>query len=272
MRTRKLLKKIAVPRELDRHLDQMPICVGESGWDPYGFNMDGTKVAVSMLRWLYDYYFRVEAFGLENIPPKGPVLIISNHSGQLPFDGLLIGLAMATNPHGARAPRAMVERFAPTVPFVGNWLNMVGAVVGDPVNCVSMLGRGEAVIVFPEGVRGAGKLYHKRYQLQRFGNGFMHIAMTHKCPIVPVGVVGCEESMPAPFHLKTLAKILGFPYIPFTVPFPLPTKVVLHFGEPMHFTGDIMNEDQVTLKVEKVKESINGLIARGLSKRKGWFH
>ncbi|MBW1989589.1 MAG: 1-acyl-sn-glycerol-3-phosphate acyltransferase [Deltaproteobacteria bacterium] len=272
MRARKLVKKILVPKELDKHLDTMPIAVGQSGWDPYGLNLDGAKVAVSVLKWLYDYYFRVEAFGLENVPAKGPVMVVANHSGQLPFDGILVALAMATNPHGSRAPRAMVERFAPTVPFVGNWLSSVGCVVGDPLNCVSMLKRGEAVIVFPEGVRGSGKLFYKRYQLQRFGNGFMHIAMELGVPVVPVGVVGCEESMPAPFHLKTLAKLLGFPYVPFTVPFPLPTKVLLHFGEPMCFDGDVVNEDLVSMKTDKVKAVIEGLIHQGLDKRKGWFH
>ena len=101
----------------------------------------------------------------------------------------------------------MIERFFPTVPWLGNFLNALGGVIGDPVNCARMLEMDEAIIVFPEGVRGSGKLYRKRYQLQRFGNGFMHLAMTHRAPIVPVGIVGCEETMPALANLAPVAKL-----------------------------------------------------------------
>lgn len=128
-----------------------------------------------------------------------------------------------------------------------------------------------AVIVFPEGVRGSGKLYRHRYQLQRFGNGFMHIAMTEKAPIVPVGVVGCEETMPSLANIAPLANMLAVPYVPVTVPFPLPAKVILNFGKPLHYTGDIDSEEGVTQKVEEVKTVIRGLIEKGLSERKGVF-
>ena len=149
----------------------------------------------------------------------------------------------------------MAERFFPTVPFIGNLINQVGGVIGDPTNCIKMLQNEEIVIVFPEGVRGSGKLYKKRYQLQRFGNGFMHIAMTYKTPIIPVGVVGCEETMPSLYDIKPLAKLIGVPYVPVTIPFPLPAKVIINFGEPMMFEGDIDNEESVTQKGERSQKN-----------------
>ena len=208
---------------------------------------------------------------MENIPAEGPVLIIANHSGQLPIDGLLIGYALASREKDARIPRAMIERFFPTVPWLGNLLNEVGAVLGDPVNCAKMLANDEAVIVFPEGIRGSGKLYHDRYQLKRFGNGFMHLAMKYKAPIVPVGVVGCEETIPAIANIKPLAKALGIPYAPVAMPVVLPAKVHLNFGAQMYFDDLEIPEEQVTERVEKVKAEISRLIDKGLSERKRLF-
>ncbi|MFP4477404.1 MAG: lysophospholipid acyltransferase family protein [Desulfatibacillaceae bacterium] len=264
-------RKVFVSRKIEEILEQIPKEVGTFGNDPWGFDKESSKLGFALLKILYDNYFRVKAHGLENVPASGRVLVVANHSGQLPFDGTLIGVAMATNPMGPRAPRAMIERFFPTVPFIGNWLNEVGAVIGDPVNCIRMLEREEAVIVFPEGVRGSGKLYRKRYQLQRFGNGFMHIAMQYNTPIVPVGVVGCEETMPSLANIAPLARLLGLPYVPLAIPMPLPARVELNFGEPMHFSGDVNDEESVTRRVEQVKDVIRSLINKGLSERKGIF-
>src|SRR3546814_14532365 len=99
-------------------------------------------------------------------------------------------------PDGPRAPRAMIERFFPTVPWLGNVLTGIGAVIGDPLHCVKMLEQGEAIIVFPEGVRGSGKPYRQRYQLQRFGHGVMHMALQTGANSVPVRVDGCGEPRP----------------------------------------------------------------------------
>lgn len=262
----KYLSRLVTP-EIDRLVSSIPKPVGSFGYDPWGYNEDRFKVALGGAKWLYDKYFRVTAHGLENIPSSGRLLIIGNHSGQLPMDGVLVGVAAATNPHGPRLARAMIERFFPTVPWLGNYLNALGGVIGDPANCSKMLEMEEAIIVFPEGVRGSGKLYKHRYQLQRFGNGFMHLAMNHNTPIVPVGIVGCEETMPAVANIKPLARLLGIPYVP-VVPslLPLPARVYLNFGQPMRFSCCV-NEAEVTERVEQVKEELRRLIDQGLQQR-----
>ncbi len=267
---RALRQRIITP-EIERCIERIPKPVGSFGYDPWGYNKEGVKLWMSLFKPLYDYYFRVEAFGLEHIPPQGRALIIANHGGQLPIDGGMIGVALCTNPHGPRAPRAMIERWIPTLPFIGNALNEAGAVIGDPENCARMLRNEEAVIVFPEGVRGAGKSYKKRYQLQRFGHGFMHLAMQEKTPIIPVGVVGCEEAIPSLGNAKLLAKLLGMPYFPLALPFPLPTKIILEFGQPLYFEGEITSEEDVEYNVKQVEAAIKKLIQKGLARRKGWF-
>ena len=271
MKLKSYLKKKLVSKELDEQLDRIEKPVGSLGYDPWGFNTETNKIVFSLFSGVYNKYFRVETTGLEHIPDNGPVLIIANHSGQLPIDGTLIGYAVANREHAPRYPRAMIERFFPTVPYLGNLLNQLGAVLGDPTNCAKMLDNGEAVIVFPEGIRGSGKLYKDRYQLQRFGNGFIRLAMQHNTPIVPVGVVGCEETIPAIANIKPLAKLLGIPYVPVALPFIFPAKVHLNFGKPIYFENEELTEDQVIRRVEKVKKSISHLIAKGLEQRKSIF-
>jgi citronellyl-CoA synthetase len=267
----KLFKDLVVPPEIEQVINRNPKQVNEFGYDAWGFNPDVFKIITTFYKFFFDEYFKVEVTGLENVPPDGRVFIIANHSGQLPIDGGLLAVALSTNPHHPRIPRIMVERFLTDVPFAGNILNRYGAIIGDPDNCIKILQKEEAVIVFPEGVRGSGKLFRDRYQLQRFGNGFMHIAMDHRTPIVPVGIVGCEETMPSLADIKPLARLLNIPYFPLTVPFPLPSKVYIHFGKPMHFNPEQDSEDAVTARVDEVKESINDLIRLGLQQRKKYY-
>lgn len=256
---------------LQEYINVFPNNVGSFGYDAWGFNIRNMKNNMRLIRYLYDKYFKVEAFGLENIPKNGRCLIIANHSGQLPFDGALVGYAMLTNPNGARAPKAMMERFLPTVPFIGNWLNSLGSVIGDPINCERMLENEEAVIVFPEGVRGANKLYKLRYQLQRFGNGFMHLAIKHDTPIIPVGIVGMEETIRSYADIKPLAKILGMPVAPLVIPYVFQSKVYIHFGKPMFFKNDIVKETDIKHRVDMVKSAIEELIQEGLTMRSAYL-
>lgn len=265
------LKARLVPEELDEHINRIRKPIGTLGYDPWGYNNESVKYGLAAAKPIYEKYFRTQAHGVDHIPADGPVLIVGNHSGQLPMDGLLVGYALASRKKNPRIPRAMIERFFPTVPWLGNILNQVGAVLGDPVNCARMLDNNEAIIVFPEGARGSGKLYRDRYQLQHFGSGFMHLAMKYKAAVVPVGVVGCEETIPAIANIKPLAKTLGVPYFPIAMPVILPAKVHLNFGPPMYFDDEDLPEEQINERVEQVKGQINSLIDKGLKEREGVF-
>lgn len=265
------LAGMLIPAELKKHFDKFDKPVGDAGYDPWGFNLESAKTGMAAFRWVHNYYFRVQPNGIDNVPAKGRALVIANHAGQLPLDGVMIGMSLALRENSPRFARAMIERFFPTVPILGNWLNSVGAVIGDPVNCEKLLARDEVVIVFPEGVRGSGKMYKDAYQLQRFGNGFVRMAMQYNAPIIPVGVVGSEETMPAIANIKPLAKALGVPYIPVAPPFPLPAKMVMNYGEPMYFPNDDASEEEMNARVEQVKTEIRKLIDKGLKERESVF-
>lgn len=268
---REHMQNFFMPPDAQAAIERLPDANGEFERDPWGFDKDKSKYVFAAMKRLYDDYFRVTTNGLENVPAQGRVLLIGNHSGQLPMDGVLVAMAVATREHGPRMARAMVERFFPTVPFVGSLLNHMGAVVGDPHNCQRMLHNEEAIIVFPEGVRGSGKPFRQRYELQRFGRGFMHLAIKHRTPVVPIGIVGCEETMPSLANIDPLAKLLGLPYFPLALPVPLPARVTLNFGAPLMFEDDVTSEKDVAACVERVKDAIRDQIAQGLAARESVF-
>jgi 1-acyl-sn-glycerol-3-phosphate acyltransferase len=262
-----IISKIFNDNSIQDYVNVFPNRVGSQGFDAWGFNIKNMKNNMRLTKYMYEDFYKVETVGLENIPKEGRCLIIPNHSGQLPFDGMLVGYSLLTNPNGARAPKAMVERFLPTVPFIGNWLSSVGAVIGDPINCERMLDNEEAIIVFPEGVRGSNKLYKQRYQLQRFGSGFVHLAMNNNAPIIPVGIVGMEETIRSYADLKPLAKLLGMPVLPLVVPFIFPSKVFIYFGKPIYFKNDVHKESDIKERVDIVKAAIDDLLQQGLARR-----
>jgi 1-acyl-sn-glycerol-3-phosphate acyltransferase len=246
----------------------------EYGVDPFGFNLDYSLAALAPFFWLYRRYHRVETYGIENVPP-GRVLLISNHSGQLPMDGAMIGVALLLEADPPRAIRSMVEKWVPSLPYVSTFMARVGQIVGTPENCRRLLESDEAILVFPEGARGITKLWPQRYQLQEFGLGFMRLALETDTPIVPVAVIGAEEQAPALVDLKPLARLLGFPAFPLTItglPLPLPTKYRIYFGEPLRFTGRADDEDiELDKKVRTVKTAIQAMLNQGLKERQGVF-
>ncbi len=254
--------------------------LGELGVDPFGYDPKMIKYAAAPVIWLYENYFRVLAHGIENVP-EGRVLLIANHSGQLPFDGMMIGASMVMERDPPRIVRSMVERFVPRLPYVSVFFSRVGQIVGTPDNCRRLLNRDEAILVFPEGARGISKTIDKRYQLQRFGTGFMRLALETNTPIVPVAVVGAEEQAPSLYNLRSLAKAMHMPAFPVTPTFPLmgplglvplPTRYRIYFGEPLSFKGYGDEEDEyIEARVHKVKEEINRMIQRGLAERQGIF-
>ncbi len=250
----------------------------EVGGDPFGIDPDTAKYAVVAAAFFHRFWFRTSVHGVENVP-AGRVLLIANHSGQVPIDGAIIGAAMFLDADPPRLIRAMVEKWAVTLPFVATLFARVGQVVGVPENARLLLKQGEPLLVFPEGAKGVSKPFTERYQLTDFGLGFMRLAIETNTPIVPVAVIGAEEQFINFGNVKWAARALGapsFPIVPqWLVPgaqMPLPTKYHLHFGEAMRFSGDPDDDDAVIEeKVWVVKQTIQSMLNRGLKKRKSIF-
>ena len=272
-------------RELDTEigscLAKAAIDLNEYGYDPFGFHPATARKF--MLPWalLYKHYFRVDTFDIENVP-TGRVLLIANHAGQFAWDGGMLTIAMLTRANPPRVCRGMAEFFLFRLPWVGATGARAGMMVGTPANCVAMLEQEQCVMVFPEGARGANKPFRKRYQLQRFGQGFMRLALETGTPIVPVGIVGSEEQQPGFANLEDLGRSLSLPSFPITITSPwfgplgaaaaLPVKYRMYFGEPLQFDGSPNDEDSaIQGRVDVVKAAMRGLLARGLRERTGIF-
>ena len=268
-------------RDIDERISRIPTRLNEYGYDPFGFDPEFARPLILGLTLIYRHWFRVETRGVERVP-RGRVLLIGNHAGNtFAWDGAMLGTALFLEGEPPRMARGMAEYYLPKIPFFNVFMHRVGSVVGTPANCVQLLEQEEAIMVFPEGQRGFVKTYRQRYRLQRFGLGFLRLALETGTPIVPVGIVGGEEQSPGLANVRPLGRLIGAPAFPITIGFPwlglagflpLPVKFRIHFGEPLQFEGDPADDDAtIETKVEVVKDAIRGLIAEGLEARRGWF-
>jgi 1-acyl-sn-glycerol-3-phosphate acyltransferase len=265
--------------EVDRAIDTLPNRLNEFGYDPWGLSPRHAKVYFSLAKQIYRY-FRPEVRGVENVP-EGRVLIVANHGGQLPYDGLVIAVACLLLARPPRLVRSMAERWVSTLPFVNEAFARSGVVLGDPINCRNILLDDQAILVFPEGAKGSGKVWKDRYKLRRFGRGFMRLALQTEAPIVPVSVVGSEESIVSVYDWQGLARLVKAPYLPVSPLLPLlgplaylpmPVKFHLAFGEPMRFRGPFDDEDSaIDRKVDEVQATLQRMIDEGRKARKSLF-
>ncbi|HJL02454.1 MAG TPA: lysophospholipid acyltransferase family protein [Polyangiaceae bacterium LLY-WYZ-15_(1-7)] len=266
-----------IGEDLDARLARIPMHPNEVGQDPFGFDPETARYALALAAVLHRRYFRSIVHGIERVP-SGRVLVVANHSGQVPLDGVILGTALMLDADPPRFPRSMVEKWTAELPFVSFLFPRLGQVVGSPENARRLLLQEQALVVFPEGSRGISKTYDKRYQLTDFGLGFMRLALETKTPILPVAVVGAEEQYVSLADVKPLAKLLGMPAFPIIPQLflgllaPLPVRYRLYFGEPLTFEGDPDDDDAVVEeKVWVVKATIQSLINRGLEERPGLF-
>ncbi|MBJ96010.1 MAG: acyltransferase [Rickettsiales bacterium] len=258
--------------EVKERLAEMTLPFNRYGLDPYGVSREHLGFVFSLLAPLYRHYFRVQVHGIENIPAKGSGMVIGNHSGGIPVDASMVLASIFFEMNPPRLVHGMVEKFAQSWPVVSPMFFRMGQLPGLPQHAVRLLQDKRLLMVFPEGVRGIGKLYQQRYQTVRFGTGFMRIALQTGAPIIPFAFIGGEEAYPTLWHLKPLAKLLGAPYVPVPkhiVPVPLPIRCSIHYGEPMYFEGDGNEADDVIEDfVAQVRQRVDQLIEEGRVSRR----
>ncbi|PRX99875.1 lysophospholipid acyltransferase family protein [Allonocardiopsis opalescens] len=215
---------------------------GDYTVDDFGFDPELTeRVLLPAARLAYERWFSIELRGLENIPMDGGALVVANHSGVLPFDAVM--LQVAVHDYAERWLRLLVADIVYEMPVLSHLVRKGGHTLAAPADAARLLADGELVGVFPEGYKGIGKPFRDRYRLQRFGRGgFATAAIRAHAPIVPCAIVGAEEIYPKIGDLRPLARLLGVPYFPITPIFPLlgplgaiplPTRWIIEFGAPI---------------------------------------
>jgi 1-acyl-sn-glycerol-3-phosphate acyltransferase len=263
--------RFLVSPEVRERIERLDLPFNAYGLDPYGVSRDHLARFYTLLGIFYRHYFNVTAYGVEHIPSKGAGMLIGNHSGSLPVDGGMVIASLFYDLDPPRHTHGMVEKFAQYWPFVSAWFSRVGQLPGLPDHAKRLLRDGRILMVFPEGARGTGKLYKDRYQLVRFGSGFMRIALATNAPIVPFAFIGGEEALPAIYHARLLARLTGAPYWPvppYLVPIPRPVPCQLYYSPPMRFVGDGSESDDVIEGyIDQVKARITAIIEHGLAQR-----
>lgn len=220
-------------------------------FDPFGRDPALAERLRPALDALLDRVFRVAVEGAEKIPAAGPAILVANHGGALPWDALVLLAALS---RGGRAVRPLVEDAVMTAPFLGTFMTRLGCVRASQENATRLLANDDVVAVFPEGMQGLGKLYRRKNRLMRFGRGgFVRLALRTGTPVVPVAVVGGEDTAPL------LAKIELFfkggellPYLPVTPTFPLlgplgllplPARWRVRVGDPIDVKALVADAD-----------------------------
>jgi 1-acyl-sn-glycerol-3-phosphate acyltransferase len=257
---------------------------GDYEVDDYGFDRELTeRFFMAALRPVAEKWFRLEVRGLDNIPAEGGALVVSNHSGTVPLDGLMTMLTV--HDHAGRFLRPLGADLVFKMPLISSLARKSGATLACVEDAERMLAGGDLVGVWPEGFKGIGKPFSERYKLQRFGRGgFVSAALRTGVPIIPLSVVGAEEIYPLVGNVPSLARLLGVPYIPITPFFPwlgplgmvpLPSKWILEFGEPIRTDSYDSTEAEDPMLVfnvtDQVRETIQHTLFDLLRDRDGVF-
>ncbi len=255
--------------------------VDDFGFDPHL----NDAVFLPVLRILFRNWFRVEVTGIENLPQTGAALIVANHAGVLPLDGLMASVAVHDHHPTKRDLRMLAADLVFDMPVLGQAARKAGHTMACASDAHRLLVGGELTAVFPEGYKGLGKHFRDRYKLQRFGRGgFVSAALRTHAPIVPCSIVGSEEIYPMVADVKLLARLLGLPYFPVTPLFPLagplgavplPSKWHIEFGTPIETTGHdpaAAEDPMITFELtDQVRETIQQTLYRLLAGRGNMF-
>lgn len=253
---------------------QAPFHDAGHGYDVFGLHPPTLASAVSAGAGLYERYFRVDSQGIENVPAAGAAILVANHGGVLPVDAAMMCLDVLRRTEPPRIPRAISDHFVPRLPFVSTLFARLGVVSGTRANVRALIEQGELIAIWPEGVSGPAKRFRDRYKIQKWRVGFAELAIRHRAPVVPVAIVGAEESWPLAMKLGGV-RVFGSPYLPIAAtPFPLPTHYRIRYGTPLHLDGSHASADDpdiVANAATRVQVALERLLDDALRARRGVF-
>ena len=259
---------------------------GEYAVDDFGFDEELVeRFWAPLFRPLLQQYFRVDWKGIENVPANGAAVLVSNHAGTVPIDALVMKFGVLEEHPAHRHVRLLAADLAFRMPFLGPMARKMGNTLATSEDAYRLLSIGELVGVFPEGYKGVGKGWRERYRLQRFGRGgFIELALRARVPIVPVAIVGSEETYPMIADVKVLSRLFGLPYFPLTPFFPalgplgllpLPSKWVVEFGEPIsldEYDEDAWQDAMLVFNLtDRIRDAIQQMLYRNLMSRRSAF-
>ncbi len=160
----------------------------------------GVRVLRGTLLFLMRIFFRIEHFGMENIPDEGPLILAANHVTY--FDPPWISVRIY------RTVRIMTwdRLFIPPAGWILRWLGAFPVSLSNPESssyrsALNILQNGEALMIFPEGGRSPDG------SLMPFKTGAARLALRTGAAIVPVAVQGGERVWSKEMFLPRPAKV-----------------------------------------------------------------
>ncbi len=261
--------------EVRRRLQAVaPLVDGSTRYDRHGLSLDALRKAAPVVEALYRHYFRVESVGHAHVPSEGPVVLVSNHAGLLPFDGAMIVMDLMMRLGPPRLARAVVDRFVGGLPWLNVFMARMGQVIGTRAAVRDLLGEGQPVLIFPEGTDGVMKPITQRHRVQPFHPGFVREALRANAPVVPMAVIGSDDQSPILADWKALGRLFGMPGFPITPTFPwlgpagllpYPVRYRIVYGEPIdlgdaHRGGRPDDPRRLERLADRVRRRIQGLV------------
>lgn len=221
--------------------------------DPFGRDPEFLREMLPFLKAL-NAYFASEVRGWENLPARGPFLIVGNHSGGATSQDFWFLLAPWIERRGTERPLYGLGYDALfAYPGVGQFLRRIGIVPANHANARRALAHGGAVVVFPGGDHEVFRPWSERNHIDFRGRkGFIELAIATGVPVVPMTIHGAHQSTLTLTRGRWLAHLMGmhrvnikvFPVI-WSIPFgpvpafvpsvPLPSKVTVVLGKPLRW-------------------------------------
>ncbi len=274
---------LLLERDDEERLAQITAQLGARPYESQGLDLRVARRTLAIFKQLYVHYFRVESVGHAVIPEKGGAILAGNHGGLLPFDASMVIVDLFLRATPPRLVRAVVDRWAGSLPFVNIFYARVGQVIASRDNFRELLRKSQLVLVFPEGMAAIHKRAAERYVLKDFHLGFVEESLRHRAPIIPVAVVGPDDQAPILWDARPLARLLRLPFFPITPTFPLlgprgllpyPVKYEIAYGEPFRFYEEypasaLDDPHAVRYMAEQVRRRIQEMVDRRVMARRG---
>jgi 1-acyl-sn-glycerol-3-phosphate acyltransferase/nucleoside-diphosphate-sugar epimerase len=251
------------------------------------FGMDENFIRVRSRRalgFMARRYWRIEARGLENVPREGRAVLVGIHRGFMPFDGVMI-VHLLSREHVGRIPRFLMHPGLVKFPYIAPFLTNLGGIIACQENADYVLERDEILGVFPEGIRGAFRMYKDAYTLDRFGRSdFVKMALRHGAPIIPFVFLGTAETFPVLGKIESSIwkRFSEWPFIPITptfpiLPLPLPSKWHLQVLPPlpvheMYSPADAGDPRVVSRIGSEVRDQMQRVLSAMRKRRRSIFH
>jgi 1-acyl-sn-glycerol-3-phosphate acyltransferase len=233
------------------------------------------------LTWLVaSIWYRAEVRNLGNVPEKGPVLLVGNHTGgNMSPETFIFTLAFSTYFGVERRYHQLAHNLVLTSPL-GPFLRNFGTVAASHDNARRALDAGAAVLVFPGGDWEVSRPSWRSSQIDFAGRrGFIRLALEAGVPIVPVVTIGGQETalflgqggwlsralrLDRLLRLKTLPLVIAPPWGlsigDFLPRLPLPAKVTIEVLSPI----DLVEQFGADPDVDEVYEHVTQVMQETL--------